>query len=199
MNSITPPPTGGGNAKYAVVAVLLLGGIAGLWFLRSCGDKPTTTVIRAPDANAPITVHQSVEDDVPPPPPIPDAGPDTGVRLVNGNGNTNGANGCAVAMKCGGLATGDLESALAFRAKQAHSCYDSALANDSSLKGKLAISVRVASNGQVCSANVASNDMGSAAVGQCVANKFRQAGFFPAPKGGCIDATVPMNFVPGGK
>ena len=38
-----------------------------------------------------------------------------------------------------------------------------------------------------------------AAVAQCVANKFRQTGLFPAPKGGCIDATVPMNFVPGGK
>jgi hypothetical protein len=197
MNSITPPPTGGGNAKYAVVAVLLLGGMLGLWLWRSSSDKPQTIVIHAPDANAPTTMHTSDDDDVPPPPPIPDAGPDTGTTRITSNNGGNQA--VCNATRCSGIASGDLESALAFRAKQAHSCYDSALANDSSLKGKIAISVRVASNGQVCNANVASNDMGSAAVAQCVANKFRQTGFFPAPKGGCIDATVPMNFVPGGK
>lgn len=197
MDSITPPPTGGGNAKYAVVVVLLLGGLVGLWVWRSSGDKPPQIVIHAPDANAPIPVRNNVEDDVPPPPPIIDAGPDTGTKMLSGN-NGNGGAVCNAA-KCGGAASPDLESALAFRAKQAHSCYDSALANDSSLKGKISISVRIASNGQVCSANVASNDMGSAAVAQCVANKFRQTGLFPAPKGGCIDATVPMNFVPGGK
>ena len=196
MNSITPPPTGGGNAKYAVVAILLLGGMVGLWLWRSSSDKPQTIVIKAPDANAPIPARTNEDDDVPPPPPIIDAGPDTGTKLMSNNG---GGGAVCNAAKCSGAATGDLESALAFRAKQAHSCYDSALANDSSLKGKISISVRVASNGQVCSASVASNDMGSAAVAQCVANKFRQTGLFPAPKGGCIDATVPMNFVPGGK
>ncbi len=195
MNSITPPPTGGGNAKYAIVAVLLLLGIGGLWWIKSSGDT-TKVVIHAPDANAPTAVHTNIEDDVPPPPPIPDAGPDTGTKMLSNNGNPGAV--CNAA-KCGGASTGDLESALAFRAKQAHACYDSALANDSSLKGKIAISVRVASNGQVCNASVASNDMGSAQVAQCVANKFRQTGFFPAPKGGCIDATVPMNFIPGGK
>jgi hypothetical protein len=196
MNSITPPPTGGGNGKYAVVAILLLGGMIGLWLWRSSGDKPQTIVIHAPDANAPIAVHTSEDDDVPPPPPIIDAGPDTGTKILSGNG---GSGAVCNAAKCSGTSTGDLESALAFRAKQAHACYDSALANDSSLKGKISISVRVASNGQVCSASVASNDMGSPAVAQCVANKFRQTGMFPAPRGGCIDATVPMNFVSGGK
>jgi hypothetical protein len=103
------------------------------------------------------------------------------------------------APKCSGASTPDLESALAFRAKQARRCYESALENDNTLKGKVAISVRVASNGQVCSAGVASNDMGNPGVAQCVANKFRQTGYFPAPKGGCVDATVPISFVPGGK
>lgn len=198
MNSITPPPTtGGGNAKYIVIVVLLLGGIAGLLIWRQSGDKPQTITIHAPDANAPVAVNPHLDDDdVPPPPPVVDSGPDTGTRMMSNNGG-GGAN-CG-ATKCNGTASPDLESALAFRAKQAHSCYDSALANDSSLKGKIAISVRVASNGQVCSAGVASNEMGSQAVAQCVANKFRQTGYFPAPKGGCIDANVPITFVPGGK
>ena len=196
MNSITPPPTGGGNGKYVVVVLLLLGGIGGLWCWRSNGTTQQI-VIHAPDANAPVPINNHLDDDVPPPPVIPDAGPDTGTRMLSNTGGNGGA--VCNAAKCNGTASSDLESELAFRAKQAHSCYDSALANDSSLKGKLAISVRVASNGQVCTVGVASNDMGSQAVAQCVANKFRQTGYFPAPKGGCIDATVPMNFIPGGK
>jgi hypothetical protein len=196
MNSITPPPTGGGNAKYVVVVLLLLGGLAGLWVWRSTSDKPQI-VIHAPDANAPVNLNQHIEDDVPPPPPEIDSGPDTGTKMLSSSGGRPGA--VCNAARCSGASTNDLESALAFRAKQAHACYDSALANDANLKGKVAISVRVASNGQVCSAGIASNDMGSAQVAQCVANKFRQTSYFPAPKGGCIDATVPITFIPGGK
>jgi hypothetical protein len=194
MSSIAPPPPTGGNAKYVVVVVVLLAGIAGLLVWRATQKPNDQVVIHAPDAAAPVSVNTHVEDDVPPPPPIVDAGPQTPIRPT-GTGQT--AN-CGAA-KCGGASTPDLESALAFRAKQARRCYDSALENDNTLKGKVSISVRVASNGQVCSAGVASNDMGTSSVAQCVANKFRQTGYFPAPKGGCVDATVPITFVPGGK
>jgi hypothetical protein len=194
MSSITPPPpTGGGNAKYVVVVVLLLLGIAGLLIWRSTQKPQEPIVIHAPDAAAPVPVNTHVEDDVPPPPPIVDAGPQTPVR---NNGVGSVAN-CGP--KCSGASTPDLESALAFRAKQSRRCYESALETDNTLKGKVQISVRVASNGQVCSAGVASSDMGSTGVAQCVANKFRQTGYFPAPKGGCVDATVPITFIPGGK
>jgi len=194
MSSIAPPPTGGGNAKYIVVAVLLIAGMGGLIYWRSTSAPPTTVTIHPPDASAPVVVNPHLDDDVPPPPPIVDAGPEIKQRVANG---TPGAN-CGMA-KCSGSVSPDLESALAFRAKQAHACYDQALANDASLKGRVSISLRVASNGQVCSASVAKNEMGSPSVAQCVANKFRQTGFFPAPRCGCIDVAVPLNFVPGGK
>jgi hypothetical protein len=193
MSSSAPPPPTGGNAKYVVVVVLLLAGIAGLLIWRST-QKPEPVVIHTPDAAAPVPVNTHIEDDVPPPPTIVDAGPQTPIRTNTGPAPAN----CG-ASKCSGASTPDLESALAFRAKQARRCYESALENDNTLKGKVAINVRVASNGQVCSAGVASNEMGSSGVAQCVANKFRQTGFFPAPKGGCVDATVPISFVPGGK
>jgi hypothetical protein len=194
MSSIAPP-TGGGNAKYVIVVVLLLGGIAGLLIWRFTSQKTTEPiVIHAPDASAPLVNH-TIEDDVPPPPPIVDAGPEP--RIRTNTGGTEKAN--CTAPKCSGAATPDLETALAFRAKQARRCYESALENDATLKGKVSISVRVASNGQVCSAGIASNDMGNANVAQCVANKFRQTGYFPAPKGGCVDTVVPISFIPGGK
>ncbi len=195
-SSITPPPTGGGNAKYVAVVVALIGGMAALlyWKSSSNADLPKPIVIMLDAAPPPATSH--VEDDVPPPPPIPDAGPDTGpVKAQTSVGTV--VNACAAA-KCSGASTSELETALAFRAKQAHRCYDAALANDSTLKGRVGISVRVASTGQVCSATVASNEMGSPSVAACVANMFRQSGHFPAPTGGCVDATVPISFVPGG-
>jgi hypothetical protein len=92
--------------------------------------------------------------------------------------------------------TGDLESALAFRAKTAHKCYDDALAQDSTLKGTVTISVRVAANGNICAANVASNDVGNPLVANCIASRFRQAGHFPAPSGGCLDVNVPISLMP---
>jgi outer membrane biosynthesis protein TonB len=70
---------------------------------------------------------------------------------------------------------------------------------DSSLKGHVTIAVKVGSGGNVCGVSVASNDMGSPGVANCAANIFRSVGSYPAPKGGCVEATVPMSFVPQGQ
>jgi hypothetical protein len=92
--------------------------------------------------------------------------------------------------------TPDLETALAFRAKTAHKCYDDALAQDSTLHGSVKISVRVASNGSLCSANAAASDLANPSVAACIASKFRQAGHFPPPSGGCLDVNVPISLMP---
>ena len=188
------PPSG--NGKYIAIVGLLVAGLVAVVALRFCGKndqqvapKPLSTIDAAPIS------HNNPDDNVPPPPPIETAQPDTGPTKVTSMG---GGDVCAV-KSCTGNASSDLEAALAFRAKQAHRCYDQALAQDNTLKGKIGITVRVASNGQVCRADVANNDMGSVQVAQCVANMFRQSGHFPAPKGGCVDAIVPISFVPGGK
>jgi hypothetical protein len=183
-----------GNGKYiAIVAVLLIGlGVIGYKLLgpkeNGGPQRPIAMVDAAP------TPHENPDDNVPPPPPIEEAGPPVVTKVTS----TGSGDVCA-ARSCAGASTGDLESALAFRAKQAHRCYDMALAQDNTLQGHIKITVRVASNGQLCKADVASNDMGSAQVAQCVANMFRQSGHFPPPKGGCVDATVPIVFIPGGK
>jgi hypothetical protein len=80
-----------------------------------------------------------------------------------------------------------------------HRCYDTALALDPSIMGHVKIGVRVASNGTVCSASVAANDLSNPNVGSCIANMFRQSGHFPPPKGGCVDANVPIVLMPPGQ
>jgi hypothetical protein len=185
------PPTEGGGGKYTVVIALLGAGLIGLLLWKHFSADPVV----APIASAtPVTSAapppNPKEDDVPPPPPVEDSGPEAGpVRVVSSNwASCDGT--------CGGKPTGDLESALAFRAKTAHKCYDEALAQDSTLKGSVKIAVRVAANGNLCSANVAGNDLSNPMVANCIANRFRQAGHFPAPTGGCIDVNVPISLMP---
>lgn len=84
------------------------------------------------------------------------------------------------------------------RASQARLCYNQALAQDSTIRGHVSLAVRVGPSGNVCSVGVASNDMSTVAVANCAANKFRNA-VYPAPKGGCVDANVPLSFVPQGQ
>jgi hypothetical protein len=200
MASKAPPPSSAtpagvppsGNAKYIIIAVLLVGIIGGAvaWKLLSKPDQPVTMVV---DAGPPIPPPTKTrDDDIPLPPPIEDAGPEGGKKPVTNTGFAG--TGCD-SKACNGGRTSELETALAFRAKQAHRCYDQALGQDSTLKGHVTIAVRVGTNGSVCSAGVASNDMGSPAVANCVAQYFR-GGAFPSPRGGCIDANVPITFVP---
>jgi hypothetical protein len=187
------PPAGvpqGGNAKYAIVAVLLLLGIGAIVALRAFGSRseapapaPSMTALEptAPPSNPRL-------DDIPPPPPpeeVVDAGP--GPRLVS-----TPSGGCEG--KCVGVATPELEQALAVRGGQARRCYNQALALDSSLKGRVSVAVRVGPSGNVCSATVASNDMRTPAVANCAANIFRAA-TYPPPRGGCVEANVPLSFV----
>jgi hypothetical protein len=203
MSSPSSPPSSrrpagvpeSGNAKYAIVALLLLGGTAGIYFWRSAANKDVPVPI--PSA----TVAQSAEapsnpklDDIPLPPPPdeekPEAGPPPKVVYVQ-------TGGCEA--KCSGVAPPELEQALQVRGAQARRCYNQALAQDSSLKGHVVIGVKIGSSGSLCSANVVSNDMGSAAVAACAANIFRANSAYPSPHGGCVEASVPLSFVPQGQ
>lgn len=193
------PPAGvpSSNGKYIVVAALLLLGVGGFIAWKSSQKAPdTVTITMAPDASAPTAPPPSrnPDDDIPPPAPVEDAGQeDAGKKVAAaGTGNT----GCEV-KTCAGQSYSELDSALMYRVKQSRRrCYDPALAQDSTLRGKATVSVRIGTNGQVCNAGVVSSDLGNPAVASCVANSFRGTSL-PAPKGGCVDVNIPVNFVPG--
>jgi hypothetical protein len=193
-SSRPPPgvPQSGGNAKYAVVAVLLLLGAGGLFYMRG-SSKPDLPPAPppVPSTSASTAATNALLDDIPPPPP-PDITPEAGkpnVVYVPGAPVCDG--------KCVGKAPAELGQALQQRANMARRCYNAALAQDSSLKGHVSIAVRVAPGGSVCSAAVAANDTGNSSVAQCAANAFR-TGSYPSPAGGCVDATIPLSFVPMG-
>jgi hypothetical protein len=184
----------GGNGKFILLAVLLVGVIGAIIGWRTCQKPPDPVVIMA-DAGPPPRPTKNPDDDIPPPPVIEDSGvdPDAGKKATTATAFTGSQ--CDV-KKCTGAATSDIETALSFRAKQSHRCYDNALGQDPTLRGKISIAVRIGANGTACSAGVASNELASnPGVANCVVNNFRGQAF-PAPKGGCVDVNIPINFVP---
>lgn len=183
------PPSG--NGKFIVLALLLLGVIGAVIAWKTC-QTPAQPPLVIVDAGPIPNPSKKIDEDIPPPPVIEDSGADGGKKIVIVQGMGNQCD----AKKCTGASNPDIETALSFRAKQAHRCYDNALAQDATLRGKVSIAVRIGANGQACSAGVASNEMASApGVANCVVGYFRGQSF-PQPKGGCVDVNIPINFVP---
>jgi hypothetical protein len=152
-------------------------------------DPPPVAFDAAPP---PDLSTKKIDEDIPPPPKVEDAGPEAGKKVII----VQGAGAGSDVKKCTGGTSSEVETALSFRAKQAHRCYDNALAQDPTLRGKVSIAVRIGANGQACSAGVASNELASApGVANCVVNYFRGQSF-PSPRGGCVDVNIPINFVP---
>ena len=176
-----------------MLAVVLLGAIGGAVAWKTCQQPPPPPIVYIDAAPPPVPSGRNLDDEVPLPPPVEDAGSeDAGKKVTSVQGASN--NQCDV-KKCSGTNSSELETALQFRVRQAHRCYDNALAQDPTLRGKVTVAVRIGANGQVCSAGIAANEMSSQQVAQCVSGYFRGANF-PAPKGGCVDVNIPINFVP---
>jgi hypothetical protein len=193
-SSKSPPgvPQSGSNTKYAVIAIALVLAIAALFAWRSLSERSSTVPPPVASAPAPTATPNPKIEDIPPPPPIeekPEAGPPRIIYVQAG--------GCEG--KCSGTATPELGQALQQRAAQSRRCYNEALARDPSLRGHVTVAVRVGNVGNVCSVNVTANDMRTPNVANCAANIFARSGTLPSPRGGCVDATVPISFVPQGQ
>jgi len=192
--STTPPPpkTGSGQFVGAVIVMLLLMGGLVFWKMGGSEDKqgpapaPSVSVAQEP------TLDAVVPPPPPPPPPLEDAGAPTVAKKAP---STTGGPGCGSCGKCTGEAAPSFTAVLRARANQAQRCYEKALAQQEGLQGRLSVSLCVGVGGGVCGASIAKDTLGSPLVAQCVMNIYR-ATTFPSPKNGCVDAEVPLNFLP---
>lgn len=207
MPSQPPPPIkGGGNGVYIGMAVVLLLGIAVIVGVKLLAkDEVPKPVAPSPSvvASASSPPVDDKMDDIPPPPP-PEAVSAAAAAAARAAAASTGAVNygvhpdCTSHKHCGGSTSDELETALAVRARQARRCYEMALKDDSELKGKISLTVKIASNGSVCSTSVTQNELPN--IAGCVENVFRRtSGTFPNPKNGCVEVNVPMSFVPGGR
>jgi hypothetical protein len=173
----------------------------------------------APAAAPPPKAAAAASGEPPPPPPAApsgepppaaasgavaasgSAGSDTAARAAAGAPKSGAARsardsgGCEA--PCNGSATDQLVRALGSKAVQARTCYERALANNSGLSGKLEIAVRISPAGAVCSATPSSDTLKDPEVLACVLGRIK-SGILPKPTGGCVDASVPINFKPAG-
>jgi len=129
----------------------------------------------------------------PPPPPPPTAAEPEATPEPKQPEKRAAAGGCIG--ECTGQAPAGFQGQLAAKGALARGCYERALRQNPTLQGRMKVAVRVGPDGNVCRANVTSNELGDPGVAQCVAQIFRSAAF-SAPRGGCIDAEVPLKFAP---
>jgi outer membrane biosynthesis protein TonB len=185
------PPKSSSNKPFIIAMLLMLLLIGGLVIYTLGGDEKRSV---PPPADS-VPIASPIPDQVlPPPPPIAsaeDAGasPETKKKVVTGS------TGCSSCGRCEGTAAANFQSIVRGRAASAQRCYEKALAQQEGLQGKLSVSLCVGVGGGVCGASISNDSLGSPLVSQCVLNIFR-ATTFPSPKNGCVDAQVPLNFVP---
>ena len=195
MPESTPPvPKSGGSGPFilaAIVMLLLMGGLI-VWKMKSGGDE--TAKVEAPK---PTATPEPVLDEPPPPPPPPVASTDSSAKPDDTKpgskkvGSTVASGACGV---CSGEPHPALQGALGGKAGQSRACYEKALSSNSTLSGRMTVSIKINAQGGVCSAQVKS-DMNNPLIENCVLQSFR-AVTFPAPKGGCVDASVLLYFKP---
>lgn len=192
MSSTAPPPKSSGSKPFVIAVLLMLLLMGGLIYLKLSGDEePKTTATPAPSA----TVAEPVIDQVIPPPPPPPPSASSAPTVVTKKGAPKFDSFCSTCSNCQGTEAAGFRGALAGRAALAQRCYEKALGTQEQLTGKLTVGLCVGVGGQVCSAGIEKDTLGSPLVSQCVLNIYR-ATTFPSPKNGCVQAQVPLNFVP---
>jgi TonB family protein len=81
------------------------------------------------------------------------------------------------------------------RKRMVQDCYERELKRDPGLSGKIEIEFTIDSNGRISEAFVASNRMGSDAVGDCIISRLKRWRF-PKPDGGSVTVNFPFIFTP---
>lgn len=194
------PGGGGGNGALIAVGVLVLLGSAGgiLWWVSKRDAQPPTPTATVPSTSVSAPPPESTVELPPLPKDEPDAGPDApedaaevGPKVANGGG---GGGGGLCGGPCKGTVSTELRNFISGRGAAAKTCYRSALEAQDTLAGDITVSVRISSDGSLCSVGVLSDTVGNAALASCVKQKMQTK--YPAPTGGCVDQQVKVNFKP---
>jgi hypothetical protein len=190
MSSTAPPPKSSGSKPFVIAVLLMLLLMGGLIYLKLAGDeqKPTAPPVATGTSAAPV-----IDQVIPPPPPPPTAASSSPTVVTKKTPKFD--SGCSTCGNCQGTEGAGFRGTLSGRAALAQRCYEKALGTQEGLTGKLTVGLCVGVGGQVCSAGIEKDTLGSPLVSQCVLNIYR-ATTFPSPKNGCVQAQVPLNFIP---
>jgi hypothetical protein len=191
MSSTAPPPKSSGSKPFVIAVLLMLLLMGGLVYLKLSGDEQKPTAAPPPAATSTGPVIDQVIPPPPPPPPAASSSP----AVVTKKAPAKFDSGCSTCGNCQGTEAAGFRGTLSGRAALAQRCYEKALGTQEGLTGKLTVGLCVGVGGQVCSAGIEKDTLGSPLVSQCILNIYR-ATTFPSPKNGCVQAQVPLNFIP---
>jgi outer membrane biosynthesis protein TonB len=166
--------------------------------LASCATQPITSD-GAPPPRPPPAIAQKPQRRPRPPPPPPKGGPGftpgtyespEPPRSTAPRGSVSrGGITSSVPMK-------DLERTIATQLQpKARACYQKALQDDATLQGRIVLRFVIGPNGDVSTATVAENTLGSTALATCIVGVLRKLVFSPPEGGSSAIVMVPINFV----
>jgi hypothetical protein len=186
--STPPPPDRGGNLKYFLAGLLLLGGAAGLWFFLQYQRAPVevTPLPQAPAVERvnPMAQQELVieEKDAGTVKPAPKR--KVIIREVWGEWDCSGD-----------LASAKVNAVMAENREQVRNCYERRLKINNVLAGNLNLRLKVNATGSVA-ATAVGGSLGDNEVFSCVRN-LTKLWKFPPPAGGeCAVVQVPFKFSP---
>lgn len=193
MSSDLPskPQTGGtGSYVRAAVIMLLVAGALVVW-------KITQTSSPRPSASSDVVALEQpkVPESLPPPPPPPEEQPSASASSSIAPAAKSARAGGVCTGECKGEVSHELRTYLSGRASQGRKCYERALLQNASLKGHMKVQLRLGSQGNLCSAAMAGDELQDPGLSMCILQLFR-ASVYPSPQGGCVDVAVPLSFVP---
>lgn len=185
------PPPSQGSGQYIAVAAILLLFIGGVVIFKVTQSKPDETPNVLPSASVKKTAAPAFTDTLPPiatDEPTASVSASASAKTPTGTG---GGGGCSA--ECTGKPAPGFSGEFQSAGGAAKGCFKSALAKNESASGKISVSVRIDGSGNVCSASAKADSGSIQDITGCVANVFKSK-HYSAPSGGCIDATMSINF-----
>ena len=185
----------GGNLKYILGGLLLLGGAAGLWALLQSPSPTPAERTAAPPAPPPSAerVNPMAQNDL-----ILEEQKDAGqpVELTQTEKPKHIVRDVRGEWDCDGdLTRSALQSVIDNNRAQVRNCYERRLKVNNVLQGDLKLKIKVGSNGQIAAAAVAGTLKDNEVFG-CVRALAQKWTFPPPTGGGCAVVQVPFQFSP---
>lgn len=188
-------PSTGGNLKYVIGGLLLLGGALGLWLMLQSSPAPAPVPAPAPaPAPSPERVNPMADQDL-----ILDEPPDAGPAQPETVAEPDKPKKPRVAREewdcAGDLQRAALQGVIDQNRSQIRNCYERRLKVNNVLQGDLKLKLKIGSNGHMAATSVTGTlkDNEVFACVRAIASKWT----FPPPTGGdCAVVQVPFQFSP---
>ena len=187
-----PSSGGGGGAKYAVIGLLMLLAIGGIWYATKPKEPEAPPAAGAQrDAAVVAEAQQQQFDDGF---EIPEEEADAGVTITRApTGPRPAGNG---EWSCSGeISVAEVGSAIGSKSSEVRQCYERRLRVDPTISGTLQVRMKVSQSGNVQSVAVGGSIRDPEILG-CVRERVRQW-HFPNPRGGaCAVISAPFQLNP---